>query len=316
MDDREIPHHSVLRDEVLHLFEGKRIETYIDGTLGAGGHAKAVLTAHPEIRKCIGIDQDPDAMLIARKALKEWEGKIHFWQSNFYEALAQLHKDRVKVDAILLDLGVSSMQLDRPEKGFSFSVDGPLDMRMNPEAPLTAEEVVNGWSEEALGRIFRDYGEEKRWRAAARAIARAREAEPIKSTRKLVEILLPVIPKKKGKSIHPATLIFQAIRICVNRELEVLEKALPLCLDILHPGGIIAVISFHSLEDRIVKQFFHYCASDKVETSGIGGVFLDKIPTVRVLTRKPLVATEREINENPRSRSAKLRAVEKLALPS
>jgi 16S rRNA (cytosine1402-N4)-methyltransferase len=226
--------------------------------------------------------------------------------------LARIHEEGIKADAILLDLGVSSMQIDRAEKGFSFSQDGPLDMRMNPESLLTAEEIVNTAEEGVLGRIFRDYGEEKQWRAAARAIVRAREKGPITTTRQLVEVLSPLIYKKKGKNINPMTLIFQALRIAVNRELDVLEQALPICVDILVPGGRLAVITFHSLEDRIVKNFFRFCASDKYNTSGIGGVFMDKAPTVKVVTRKPIVPTDREVEMNPRSRSAKLRAIEKL----
>lgn len=306
------PHISVMKEEVLRIFESQKINLYIDGTVGAGGHAAAVLSAHPEITKCIAVDQDPEALILARKALKSWEDKVFFWKDNFHNVMTQVNEDGMKADAILLDLGVSSMQFDRAEKGFSFTYDGPLDMRMNPDAELTAEEIVNTWEEASLGKIFRDYGEEKQWRAAARAIVRARSEAPIKTTRQLVDALSPVIYRKKGKLINPLTLVFQALRICVNSELDVLEKTLPLCIDVLKPGGCLAVITFHSLEDRIVKNLFRFYASDKENTSGLGGLFIDKEPEVKILTRKPMIATDAEVESNPRSRSAKLRAIEKL----
>lgn len=183
-------------------------------------------------------------------------------------------------------------------------------MRMNPDEELTAAHIINTWTEAELGRIFRDYGEEKLWRKAARGIVDARQEKPITTTLQLADILRRILPYTK-KGIHPATLIFQALRICVNKELEVIEKALPLAIDYLAPEGILGVISFHSLEDRIVKNTFRFAADDKMNTSGIGGVFLDKEPTVKLITKKPVVPSESEIAENPRSRSAKLRVVEK-----
>ena len=204
------------------------------------------------------------------------------------------------------------MQLDTPEKGFSFSKNGPLDMRMDPSASLTAEEIVNTWSEQELGRIFRDYGEEKQWRSAARSIIKGRERKALKTTQDLVDILYPALKYKAKKGIHPATLVFQALRITVNKELEVLEKVLPDALALLSPGGRLAVMTFHSLEDRIVKNYFRFVASDKYDTSGIGGMFLDKTPEAYILTRKPVGPSEEETQINPRSRSAKLRVVEKI----
>lgn len=185
-------------------------------------------------------------------------------------------------------------------------------MRMDPSQELTAAEIVNTWSEQELGRIFRKYGEERRWRAAAGAVVRARNEQSINTTLELVQVLRPVLSFRSKKGINPLTLIFQALRICVNKELERIEETIPIIIERLNKGGRLAVISFHSLEDRIVKNAFRYAASDKVETSGIGGVFISKDPIVRPVSRKPLIATPEEISGNPRSRSAKLRVVEKL----
>lgn len=303
----ETPHISVLRDEVVHLFSAGPLYTFIDGTLGAGGHAEALIKAHPELKQVIGIDQDPVALAIAEERLKGCP-IMRFVRGNF-SALGEMGLP--SADGILLDLGVSSMQFDRPEKGFSFMHDGPLDMRMDPDNPLTAEEIINFYPEEQLGRIFRDFGEEKFWRLAAKAIASERAKRPIKTTKQLAALLEGALPFKK-KGIHPVTLIFQGLRIFVNRELEVLEAAIPQAIKLLNPGGILAIISFHSLEDRIVKNNFRHLASDKWSTSGFRGVFLDKKPEVELITRKAIAPSEQEMQRNPRSRSAKLRAVKKV----
>lgn len=307
------PHYSVLLNEVLSYFEDQPINTFVDGTLGAGGHSAALLNSHPEIQHLIGFDQDPVALGIAKERLTLWRSKTTLVRANFLEMQIQLANLKFNsIDGILLDLGVSSMQLDRPEKGFSFSKNGPLDMRMDPANPLTAEEIVNTWSEQELGKIFRDYGEEKQWRVAAHAIGKARLQSPLKTTQDLVQVLIPALQYKAKKGIHPATLVFQALRIAVNRELEVLEKVLPIAFSLLTKRGRLAIITFHSLEDRIVKNYFRFVASDKYDTSGIGGLFLDKIPEGKILTRKPIGPSEDEMKENPRSRSAKLRVIEKL----
>jgi 16S rRNA (cytosine1402-N4)-methyltransferase len=203
------------------------------------------------------------------------------------------------------------MQLDRPEKGFSFMRDGPLDMRMDPSNPLTAAIIVNQWSENEIAKVIRDFGEEKRWRAAARSIVAARQKEPILTTLQLEKLLFPVL-RTNQKGIHPLTLTFQGLRIAVNGELEVLEKGLPLAIDILNPDGLLAVISFHSLEDRLVKNAFRYAASDKEDTSGYRGHFLDKQPLVKIVTKKPIEASPEEVQQNPRSRSSKLRIIQKI----
>lgn len=308
------PHYPVLCSEIIQAFDSLSLSVVIDGTLGAGGHAEAMLKQHLEIQYYIGIDQDPQALLLAAERLQPWASKISFKHGNFAqidEFLKELSLPQPQ--AILVDLGVSSMQIDQPLRGFSFMREGPLDMRMNPHLPLTAAEIVNTWSEKELGRIFREYGEEKQWRAAARTIVEVRQTQPFLKTFDLNTILTPVLARYAKKGIHPLTLIFQALRISVNRELDVLETFLSKALDLLAPGGRLAVISFHSLEDRLVKTHMRLAASDKWETSGIGGLFRDKTPTVKLITKKPLEASEEEVRINPRSRSAKLRIIEKYA---
>ena len=202
------------------------------------------------------------------------------------------------------------MQLDRPDRGFSFSKEGPLDMRMDQSSGVSASEIVNEWSEEELGILFRNYGEEKQWRRAARAVVEARGQKRIETTSELREILYQALTKKRN--IHPATLVFQALRIEVNNELKQLEEVLPVAIECLAPGGVLGIMSFHSLEDRMVKRAFQKAASDKVDTSGRAGVFQDKDPIVKLITRKAIKPTEEEIAENPRSRSTRLRIVEKI----
>lgn len=306
------PHIPVLLTEILSFFAPLKIRYFVDGTLGAAGHAESILKAHPEIECYIGIDQDDLSFEIARKRLAPWEGKVVFIKGNFEDLKKHLERLKIdKVDGMLFDLGVSSMQLDIAEKGFSFMKDGPLDMRMDQTSELTAEIIVNTWSEKEIGRIIRDYGEEKRWRLAASAIAQARNEKPILTTTALKELLSPLFSWKK-KGVNPLTLIFQGLRIAVNRELEVLEKMLPQSLECLEQGGRLGVITFHSLEDRQVKNIFRFAASDKFDTVGLCGVFRDKEPTAKILTKKPVSASLEEVDLNPRSRSAKLRFIEKL----
>ncbi len=302
------PHKSVLLDEVLQAFEDRSIEYFVDGTLGAGGHSEAILRHHPEIKELIGIDQDPSALEIARTRLQPFESKLRLIHGNFSE----LEKYQLPpIDGFLVDLGVSSMQLDQPDRGFSFMHEGPLDMRMDTTQELTAAEIVNTWDEGELAKIFRDYGEEKQWRRAAGLIVEERAKAPITTTLQLAQLFREKLHKGAKKGLHPATLIFQALRIAVNGELDVIEKVLPAVLKLLKPGGRIAVISFQSLEDRIVKNLFRYWAEDKESSSGVCGIFRDKVPEGKVITRKPVEANEEEVSENPRSRSAKLRVFEK-----
>lgn len=307
------PHLSVLYREVIDAFHGCKCPIFVDGTLGAGGHAASILEAHPEIEQFVGIDQDPQALALAAQRLAPWKAKLRLIHGNFADLKQHLQSCQIdQVNGILLDIGVSSMQLDIAEKGFSFMREGPLDMRMNPEASLTAAEIVNEWSEREIGVILRDYGEDKQWRALAKAIVAGRQKEKITTTTQLVDLLMPLLGWRRQKGIHPLTLVFQALRIAVNDELGVLKRVLPQAIDLLAPQGRLAVISFHSLEDRIVKMTFRTAASDKDESSGLEGLFIDKQPLVSMITHRPLIATEDEIEANPRSRSAKLRVVEKL----
>lgn len=290
-------HIPILVEQFLSFFQDRKIEVFIDGTVGAGGHAKAILEQHPEIKRFYGIDQDAVALQIASETLAPYSEKVKLMQGNF--RMLNTFVPEKKIDGIFLDLGVSSMQLDRPEKGFSLYKEGPLDMRMDGSQTLTAEVVVNTLSEKELGNIFRDLGEEPRWRRAAKAIVEARRKKRIKSTTDLTEALKHALTwgGRKGKKIHPMTLVFQALRIFVNDELGAITQGLPAALEMLTPGGRMGVLSFHSLEDRIVKHTFRSQAQEK---------------KVSLLTKKPLIADFKEIRQNPRSRSAKLRFVEKL----
>lgn len=290
-------HEPILVETFLSFFQHKQVNLFIDGTIGAGGHAKALLERHPEINRFYGLDQDELALQIAADTLKPFAEKVRLIHGNF-RAIKTLVPEE-KVDGIFLDLGVSSMQLDRPEKGFSLYKEGPLDMRMDVSQTLTAETVINTFSENELGTIFRELGEERRWRSAAKAIVEARKKKKIKTTTDLAECLKHVLTwgGRKGKKIHPMTLVFQGLRIFVNDELGAIEEVIPEAIEMLAPGGRLGVISFHSLEDRIVKHTFRHYALEK---------------KVTLLTKKPLIADLAEIRRNPRSRSAKMRFVEKV----
>ena len=329
------PHVSVLMRQVLECFEGRALRHYVDGTMGAGGHASAVVRAHPEMRAFVGFDVDPLAHAIARPRLEaaaedarraahadastSASPVIHTVSANFRDLRERLlDLDVPSVDGILLDLGVSSMHLDLPERGFSFNDDGPLDMRMGPAASVTAEEVVNDWPEEEIARVLRDYGEEKHWRLLARRICERRADAPITTTRQLVAALGRVPGAKGGRSgnVHPATRTFQGIRIAVNDELGAVEDAIPAAIESLAPGGRLAIISFHSLEDRIVKEAFRRAAGRTPPTDRPFSAWEPQPEAppkiVKLVTRKPIVADADEVKANVRSRSAKLRICEKL----
>lgn len=291
MPKTKIRHFPVLLKEFLVGFEDLEIEVFFDGTLGAAGHAKAILEAHEEIDIFIGADQDQEALKIASENLKPWMKKVRLIHENFKNIGSILDEMDIKsCNGIFLDLGMSSMQLDSEERGFSFRYDAPLDMRMNSENPLSAKEVINNYSVLELERIFREYGEEKRAKKAARQIVEKRRKKIINTTFELLAILEPVLPKRRR--IHPATKIFQAIRICVNDELEVLKEVIDNAIEKLAPKGRIGIISFHSLEDRIVKHKFR------------------DSEYLKVLTKKPIVVGFEE--KNPRARSAKMRFAEKI----
>lgn len=287
------PHTPVLLQEFLRFFEGRTIKRFVDCTLGAGGHAKALLDHHSEIESYIGIDQDLEALEIAKKTLHPYLEKAAFHHGNFRHLKSYLS---TKVDAIFVDLGVSSMQLTQAEKGFSFMKDGPLDMRMDQTQRLTAAKIINTYSEKELAHIFWEFGEEPRSRQAAKAIVEARRRKKIVTTMQLCEILKPVLTwsGRSRKKIHPMTLIFQGLRIKVNDELKVIEEVIAASLDVLDCGGRLGMISFQSLEDRIVKETFKKIDKEKV----------------LILTKKPIQATVEEIKINPRARSAKMRFLE------
>jgi 16S rRNA (cytosine1402-N4)-methyltransferase len=285
-------HLPVLVAEILEQFAGRSIRSFFDGTLGGGGHARALLEAHPEIECYVGCDRDPDALEMARNALREWRSKVRFVHGSY--AQCEEWMNREQLDGFLIDAGVSSMQIDRKERGFSFQGTGPLDMRMDPTQELTAEQIVNHMSEGELARIFYEYGEERRSRAIARAIVIARKKQRIRTTEQLVGIIVPVARRTRG--LHPATLVFQALRIAVNNELQELELGMQRGIDLLSPRGRIAVIAFHRLEDRIVKRTLRK-ASDQGQ--------------ITLVTKKPIGPSREEIRNNPRSRSAKLRVGEK-----
>ncbi|MBZ0281984.1 MAG: 16S rRNA (cytosine(1402)-N(4))-methyltransferase RsmH [Anaerolineae bacterium] len=281
----------------------------IDGTLGAGGHTRALLEAG--VTEVLGLDADPMAIEIARANLSAYPNRAHIVHTSYANMTAEAHRlDWKTVDGILLDLGVSSMQLDTPGRGFAFRADGPLDMRFNPDGERpSAANIVNLWDEAELADLFYKYGEEPHGRKIARAIVAAR---PLSTTQALAAVVERANPRRKGDKIHPATRIFQALRIAVNDELSVVEKVLPKAIDLLRPGGRLAVISFHSLEDRIVKQTFKLESTDCICPPRTPICVCGHKARVRLVTRKPLMADDAEIAQNPRSRSAKLRVVEKL----
>lgn len=307
-------HIPILRDTVVSLLAPQRGGTFVDGTLGGGGHAEAVLERLPEGGRLYGIDRDSAAIEAASLRLTRFGEAFTAIRGNFFDMKRLLAGQGVmKADGILLDLGVSSHQLDTPERGFSYHEDAPLDMRMDPSAPLSAYDVVNGYPAEALARIIREYGEERYAMRVANAIVREREKAPLDSTVGLADIVKRAMPAPaRREQQHPARRTFQALRIEVNGELAGLSDALTDAHDLLRSGGVLAVITFHSLEDRIVKQAFktfeNPCTCDPRAPICTCG----KKPTARMLTKKPIVAGEAEFKENPRARSAKLRAIQKL----
>ena len=305
-------HKPVLLSETV---EGLRIKPdgiYVDCTLGGAGHASLVLS-RLTTGKLIALDQDPDAIENAEKTLAAYRDKVDLVCTNFEEVGSVL--DRLAPDGIdgaMLDLGVSSHQLDTPERGFSYHHDAPLDMRMDRKSPLSAREVVNGYSQSELCRILRDYGEERRCAEIARAIVKAREEKEIVTTEELAEIIKSAFPpKERFEGKHPARRSFQAIRMEVNRELEVIPTALRQLVERLRPGGRLCVITFHSLEDRAVKECFKSYMEGCTCPRDFPVCVCGFQPTLTAVTRKPVVPSEEEQEENPRSRSAKLRIAEK-----
>jgi 16S rRNA (cytosine1402-N4)-methyltransferase len=306
------PHESVLLEEVVAglLPQGHSVQRIIDGTLGAGGHSAALLARSSAA--LLGLDLDPQALAIARERLAPFGPRAHLVQASYATMRQQAEAlGWTEADAILLDLGVSSMQLDTPERGFAFRYDAPLDMRFTADGRPSAADLVNQWEADALAEVFWRYGEERYSRPIARAIVQAR---PIHTTTQLAELVARVVPPERrtqARPIHPATRVFQALRIAVNDELGVLEAALPQAIDLLASGGRLAVISFHSLEDALVKRTLRE-ASEAFEPPPGMASLARKVARLRLLTRKPIEAQPAEASANPRARSAKLRLAEKL----
>ena len=309
-------HVSVLLNECIEGLNIKSDGVYVDCTLGGGGHSSQIVKRLSDKGMLIGIDQDSNAIAAASERLKDYTNVkyVHDNFSNIENIIESLDLGQESVDGFLLDLGVSSHQLDEAERGFSYNHDAPLDMRMDIRSPLSAYKVVNEYSVDELNRIIREYGEERWAKRIAQFIVQEREIKPIETTFELVSVIKKAVPKgARADGPHPAKRTFQALRIAVNQELAVLEKGLSGALEILRPGGHLCVITFHSLEDRIVKETFRAWAKGCTCPPDLPVCQCGKTPSVRLLTRKPIAATEKELQENPRSRSAKLRAVEKVA---
>jgi 16S rRNA (cytosine1402-N4)-methyltransferase len=305
-------HNPVLLAQVLAALEPKAGGRYADGTLGGGGHAAAILAASSPTGCLFGCDRDGDAVLAARARLAEFEGRFEIRQGN-YDSLAEWIEPN-SLDGVLFDLGVSSPQLDRPERGFSFMADGPLDMRMDPNQTLTAAKLLRELSAEELAKIFWEFGGEENSRRIARAIEHDRETRPFERTRQLAELMERILPRA-GKRTHPATKIFQALRVAVNDEIGSLKRGLEGALKILKPGGRLAVICFQSLEDRVVKDYGRRLARDYEAASGavdVPELRRPRPPQMKWVSRKAIQAGENELHENPRSRSANLRVLEKI----
>jgi 16S rRNA (cytosine1402-N4)-methyltransferase len=305
-------HVPVLAEEVRRLLDLQPGETVIDATFGAGGHAALLASDLRGKGKYIAVDRDPTVKPYFESFKRRAGVQARFLSGDYADVFERLAENGVRADAILFDLGVSSMQLDRPERGFSYASDAPLDMRMDPSADHSARDLVNEASERELTDIFRGYGEERYARQIARAIARRRKTAPFERTGELVETIKSAIPTPaRFGDGHPARRVFQALRIAVNDELASLESALPAALDTLHPGGRLAVISFHSLEDRIVKRFVRREERGCTCPPELPVCVCGREPTLRALNRKPIRPSRDEVAANPRAGSARLRAAVK-----
>jgi 16S rRNA (cytosine1402-N4)-methyltransferase len=312
-EDIQFKHKSVLLEEVIEELDLKPDGIYVDGTLGGAGHSSEMLR-RAEIKKLIGIDQDPDAIKAASKKLEPYGERAVIVKSN-YENIGEIIKSQNidKVDGILLDLGVSSYQLDTPDRGFSYMSDAPLDMRMDTESVKTASDIINDYSEQELFKIIRDYGEDRFAKNIAKHIVAARSKKKIETTFELNEIIRASIPAKvRETGGHPSKRTFQAIRIELNRELEVLENSIGEMIDLLNDKGRLCIITFHSLEDRIVKAAFNTAERPCVCPPGFPVCVCGRKSKGKHLTKKAILPTEEEMEENPRSKSAKLRVFERV----
>ncbi|HIZ21213.1 MAG TPA: 16S rRNA (cytosine(1402)-N(4))-methyltransferase RsmH [Candidatus Blautia faecigallinarum] len=310
----EFKHESVLLKETIDGLRVKPDGIYVDGTLGGAGHAVKVCEKLSAKGRFIGIDQDQDAIIAASKRLEPYGDKVTVIRSNYCYMAEELRSRGIqKVDGILLDLGVSSYQLDNEERGFSYRADAPLDMRMDQRADRTAGDIVNGYEEKELYRIIRDYGEDKFAKNIAKHIVAAREKAPIETTGQLTEVIRSAIPMKmQALGGHPAKRTFQAIRIELNRELDVLRESLDGMIDMLGDGGRICIITFHSLEDRIVKTIFKKNENPCTCPPDFPVCVCGKKSKGKVITRKPILPSTEEMERNPRSKSAKLRIFERV----
>ncbi|MGN0866493.1 MAG: 16S rRNA (cytosine(1402)-N(4))-methyltransferase RsmH [Oligosphaeraceae bacterium] len=314
--DSSFLHIPVLQQEALQLLRELPGPRVVDGTLGGGGDSQALLEQDAS-REVLGIDRDPAALEAATRRLAPFGARFHPWHGTFSqmeEAAAQQGWE--SVDGILLDIGVSSPQIDTPERGFSFRFDAPLDMRMDPSSPdPTAADLLNTLPQEALADLFWTYGEERLSRPIARAIVERRRERPWSTTGELAQLLERVVGRARQHGLPPPTRVFQALRIAVNRELEELEEALKAAERLLSPGGRLVVISFHSLEDRMVKRFFQHAALACVCPPAVPRCVCHKQVTFQILTRKPLTASQEELDRNPRAGCAKLRAAQRTHTP-
>ena len=308
----EFNHKSVLLDEVIAGLAIKPDGIYMDGTLGGAGHGSVVCSKLGKNGRFIGLDQDEDAIAASTKRLEPYQDKVTIVRSNYSDMVNVLHDLGVeKADGITLDLGVSSFQLDTGERGFSYRFDAPLDMRMDNRQELTAYQVVNEYTESELYHIIKNYGEDKFAKNIAKNIVIARQKEPVKTTKELADIISYSIPMKvKKQGGHPAKRTFQAIRIEVNHELEVLERNINDMIDLLNPGGRFCIITFHSLEDRIVKKAFRTAQNPCTCPPDFPVCVCGKKPKGKMVYRKPVLPSDEELEENPRSKSAKLRIFE------
>ena len=306
-------HTTVLLHETVDGLNVRPDGIYVDATLGGGGHASEVCRRLSSTGRLIGIDQDADAIEAAGRRLEGFGEKVTIIRSNYRDMKPELHKLGIDgVDGITLDLGVSSYQLDTADRGFSYRMDAPLDMRMDQRQKMTARDIINGYSEAELFRVIRDYGEDRFAKNIAKHIVAEREKKPIETTGQLNEIIRHAIPMKIQKTGgHPSKRTFQAIRIELNHELEVLRDSLDEMIDMLHPGGRICVITFHSLEDRIVKSAFRRNENPCTCPSHFPVCVCGKVSKGKVITRKPILPSEEEMESNPRSKSAKLRIFER-----
>jgi len=304
-----VPHEPVLYHEIIHFLRPHSGGRYVDCTLGSGGHARGILEASHPAGQLLGMDVDPSALAMAKKYLEPFSERIKLLRASYVTLSQQIEAlGWENVDGILFDLGMSAMQIEVAERGFSFLREAELDMRFDPDTPLTAADLVNTLPERELAELLFKFGEEPQARRISRAIVKAR---PIQTTLQLAEIV-SVVSRHKKREIHPATRTFQALRIAVNRELEALQMTLPQAIASLAPGGRLAIISYHSLEDRIVKQYFQSESRDCICPPEQPVCTCGHKASIKVITRKPVRPSQEEMTRNPRARSAQLRVAERL----